>query len=392
MRRIFTFLLMISFWACVPDKSGKESAEEKGELKFRVEDAPEWTALFKRDSGWFGGDGIFAIPLDGKEILKDGDTTRNLFVFSDTMHGLIEDGELQEGFVMVNNSIAVLKGHDPDPKKMEFKVLKDENGDPATLFIPKTPETGKDDYFWLGDGFVNPADKATYLFAYRIVNIPDQKVFGFEEVGNVLIKIPAGSEYPFKDIEQFDIPFHSEGPEASMGAGVFVNTAEANAPDPDGFIYVYGVRGENKELVAARTTPEKIAQFEEWVFWDGEGWTSDPGKAAGLGTGVSNELSVSPLTNGKYALVFQKGIFANTVAMRIGDSPAGPFTDEYDLWDTSTALDCKECFAYNAKAHPSLSRSGELLISFNVNSFDFFNDVLVHPNLYRPRFFKVIFE
>jgi hypothetical protein len=38
-------------------------------LNYKVEETPEWTELLKRKSGWFGGDGIFTIPLNGKEYI-----------------------------------------------------------------------------------------------------------------------------------------------------------------------------------------------------------------------------------------------------------------------------------------------------------------------------------
>jgi hypothetical protein len=41
-------------------------------LNYKVEEAPEWTALLKRSSGWFGGDDIFTIPLNGKEHIYAG--------------------------------------------------------------------------------------------------------------------------------------------------------------------------------------------------------------------------------------------------------------------------------------------------------------------------------
>ena len=34
-------------------------------LNYTIEEAPEWTSLFIRSSGWFGADGIYAIPSDG---------------------------------------------------------------------------------------------------------------------------------------------------------------------------------------------------------------------------------------------------------------------------------------------------------------------------------------
>jgi hypothetical protein len=48
---------------------------------------PAWTALFHRRQGWTGGDGIFAIPLSGKEGPGRTDTGKTLFVFSDTFVG-----------------------------------------------------------------------------------------------------------------------------------------------------------------------------------------------------------------------------------------------------------------------------------------------------------------
>src|SRR5262249_41679413 len=45
-------------------------------------------------------------------------------------------------------------------------------------------------------------------------------------------------------------------------------------------------------------------------------------------------------------------------------------------------------FVYGARGHPELSRAGELLVSYCVNSNDFW-DVAAHANRYRPRFMRV---
>jgi hypothetical protein len=107
---------------------------------------------------------------------------------------------------------------------------------------------------------------------------------------------------------------------------------------------------------------------------------------------VSNELSVSELPDGRYALIFQQSGLGRNVCMRLGKTPFGPFGPAIKLWDTSEALTLKGFYSYNAKAHPSLSKKGELLISYNVNSFNFFEDLKKEPNLYRPRFIKVKFD
>ncbi len=392
--KVMVWFLTFIGLSCTTPEAQNEAKEQA--LNFRIEEAPEWTALFKRDSGWFGGDGIFAIPMDGREALSSQDTTRNLFVFSDTMVGEIQEDSLQPGYTMVNNSVALLQGHEPDQEKLSFKVHTGADGKPQSLFVPSTPNSGPDDYFWLGDGFVNPADGNFYLFGYRIINIPERKVWGFEEVGNVLITIPQGSPFPFRDQRQMDTPLFFKEKEGlgsgSFGAGIFVNTQETRVPNPDGYIYVYGVRGLNKALVVARVQPEYFTAFERWTYWNGEDWTSDQQAMVAVTDSVSNELSLSPISGGRYALVFQVNGVSSKTGMRIGESPVGPFSKVHELWDSSEDLEEPEFIAYNAKAHPSLSKPGELLISYNINSMAFAAQIEKHPHLYRPRFFKVIFE
>ena len=96
--------------SCTSKKEDKDVPKSNSESSFTVERAPKWTDLFKRSKGWFGGDGIFAIPFSGSDTHADDSV---LFLFSDTMVGEIVDGILQPGFKMVNNSIMILKGEEP---------------------------------------------------------------------------------------------------------------------------------------------------------------------------------------------------------------------------------------------------------------------------------------
>lgn len=360
-------------------------------LKFSVEDSPEWTNLFQRSSGWFGGDGIYSIPLNGVEKARKGKT---LFIFSDTMVGDIKNGELQPGSTMVHNSIAYLKGGDPRESNFEFLWNKANDGKPTSLFVPKTPATKPGDYFWLGDGFVNhDMNNSIYIFGYRVKNTSD-KPFGFAEVGNVIIKIPANSKLPFENQKQIDTPFflESDGQNGSFGAGIFVNTKKAGVPNGDGYIYVYGVKGKAKEVLVARVLPAEFEIFDKWKYWDGQVWKQDINKSSAITNQASNELSVTLLPDGRYAMVFQINGISNKVGLRLGAKPEGPFGPIIEIWDCSKDLLTKNLFAYNAKAHPALSKNNELLISYNINSFDFLNDLKTHPQLYRPRFIKVKIE
>src|SRR5690606_15683793 len=115
--------------------------------------------------------------------------------------------------------------------------------------------------------------------------------------------------------------------------------------------------------------------------------------SAALADSVSNELSVSPIGKNRYALVYQYGGIFPTICMQIGPTPVGPFGPRLTVWDTSDDLKADpSLFSYNAKAHPAISGPGELIISYNVNSFKFFEVIESIPNLYRPRFIRVKFH
>ena len=368
-------------------------AQDLEQIKFDVSPASDWTNLFYRSSGWFGGDGIYSIPLNGQESSGKA-AKKTLIIFSDTMIGEIDKGLLQPDAKMIHNSFAILNGVLPNPNQLKF-YWKEKEGQPESVFIPKTPNTDPKDYYWLGDGFVNSAiNNSIFIFGYRVKTISDA-AFGFEEVGNTLIKINASEKPPYQNYEQNDTPFFIDKADAekgSFGAGIFVNTIPAGATRADGYLYIYGVLGKSKKLLVARVSPQNFEDYKKWTYWNGSTWSADINESAAVTDQVSNELSLSELPDGRYALIFQQSGLGRNVCMRIGKTPYGPFGPVIKIWDTSEALELKGFYSYNAKAHPSLSAKGELLISYNVNSFNFFDDLKTHPNLYRPRFIKVKFK
>lgn len=365
-------------------------AQER-DLKFRVTESAEWTDLFKRTNGWFGGDGIYSIPLSGVE--KNGSSSKKtLFIFSDSMIGNLKNGKIETS-VMIHNATAILKGNKPYAEQLIFNWRQNDRKN-VSVFDPATPATGPEDYYWLGDGFVNQElNNTIYIFGYRIKQVGNG-TFGFSEIGNTLIKIKHADAEKVSAYEQQDTPFHIQrGTESgSFGAGIYVNTKAAGAIGADGYLYVYGVFGKKKQLLVARVKPVEFENYSRWSFWNGSNWVAQMQNASAIATDVSNELSMSRLSNGKYCLIYQEHGIGKYVMMRIGESPIGPFGNPVRLWDCSPSLTKRGYFAYNAKAHPSLSSKGELLISYNVNSFDFLKDLADDPQFYRPRFITVKFK
>ncbi|RVU02047.1 DUF5005 domain-containing protein [Mucilaginibacter limnophilus] len=394
MKTSFTLTAVLGLFAfTLQAQDFKASTDPKLQsANFTVEEDADWTALFNRTKGWFGADGIFSIPLDGVDSIGAGRNQTTFFVFSDTLIGEVVDDKPLPGTKMPHNTIGYLTGNKPVFDDIKFYWNKTADGVAKSVFEPKTPNTQKGDYFWLGDGFVNKElNGTTYVFGYRIKNVSNG--FGFAEVGNVLIALPKGSKFPFADQRQMDTPFYFElpgGGYGSFGAGILNNTKWAKVPNADGYIYVYGLHGAGKNVMVARVKPKDVEKFTQWRYFDGKGWNTDIKKAATIADRASNEMSVTPLPDGRYAMIFQIDGIGKKVCMRLGSSPYGPFGPIIDLYSTDKFTE--KVVTYNAKAHPNLSQPGELLISYNVNFTDFFNQLNASPDIYRPRFIKLKFK
>lgn len=387
MKLLFLLIASLFFITC---SVKPPAAVVQKELHYTVEAAPEWTNLFYRKSGWFGADGIFSIPLSGIDQVGNVGNRETLLLFSDTYIGEVgPDGKPEPGNQMVNNTVAIVQGNSASPDSIQFYYKTDAKGRPQTFFVPQNTR-GKKQHFWLGDGFVNRERHNTmYLFAYHI-QITGEGVFDFIEPDVSIIALPAGSRPPFEQQRQLKTPLHINIPnlgEGNFGAGILVNTTWAGAPNPDGYVYVYGCIGQDKNLVAARVKPPYFEDFSQWRYWDGSNWNADITALKPITNAASNELSVTPLPDGRYALIFQVLGLSDKVGMRIGASPVGPFDDIREIWRTPEAD--QGLFCYNAKAHPNLSKPGELLISYNTITLDFWKDIQKDAHIYRPRFVRL---
>ena len=133
----------------------------------QAQPAPEWDALFDRTSGWTGADGIYSIPISGKDSPGSAGSTKTLFVFSDTFVGSVgADNKRLSGTKLVNNTMAVLQGGDPAPSKITFLVRKNGSSNPVAYFVPSTPNTQPGDWYWLGDGI--SLNGKVHIFALRM--------------------------------------------------------------------------------------------------------------------------------------------------------------------------------------------------------------------------------
>ena len=281
-----------------------------------------------------------------------------------------------------------MEGNRPDPSAISFEYNRDAHGDPVSYFVPDNEQSQPGEYFWLGDGFINhEKNNALYLFAYH-VHKTGPNVFDFEQTHVALLKIKDPTPEGIRNYEQ--IPtylgyIHPERGRVYFSSGVFVNTKKAKAPDPDGYVYIYGVMEVNKALIAARVRPGSIEDFNRWTFWNGASWVKNKEEVVPIAEHVSNELSVTPTGDGRYLLTFTILGISDKIGVQVGNSPIGPFGKVHEVY-TCPEYKEKGLFPYNAKGHYHLSRPGELLVSYNTITINFWEDIQKNATIYHPRF------
>ena len=345
--------------------------------------AENWDDLFHRTSGWTGADGIYSIPISGIETASGNPDEKTLFLFSDTFIGEVENNE-RSGSSLVNNTYAVLYGKEPLEQNADFFWGWDLD-QPDALFIPDTPQSNPGDWYWMMDGIA--MEDSFRVFALRL-ETGSGGAFNFALVGVAIISFQLDESDSIQIYRQVDTPLYykneEKGGEIVLGQAIMPMTARSGNPDADGYIYVYGPKNSSgpKELVAARVLPENMMDFTAWRYWDGEDWGVSIEACAPITNNISQEFSISPIGDGQFLAVFQTG---SNVAIRLGENPVGPFGVLQNIYDCPEVLEDPDIFVYNAKAHPHLSQNDQLLISYNVNTFDFW-DHFSNAGIYRPRF------
>jgi len=356
---------------------------------FETRTADEWTNLLDRNQGWTGADGIYSVPLNSYDAPSNTPADSQLILFSDTFIGEVDSNNHRLNTVLINNTLAMLRTNIPSANNIQFFWRTDSANIPKTVFVPNTPNANAGDWYWLMDGI--SLNDTIYVFALRLNSTSGG--FGFEVNGVALLKFTIDSQNFISDVEQFDTPLFyknvSENWDIVLGQAIMPMTNISGNPSPDGYIYVYGPRSfsSGKFLVASRVLPENIKNFDAWQYWNGTTWGNNISACASITGGISQEFSVSPIGDEKYLLVFQMG---NSVAIKFGESPIGPFGTFYSIYNCPEVSEDPDIFVYNAKAHPNLSNEEEMLISYNVNTYDFW-DNFTNADIYRPRFIYLKF-
>lgn len=352
-------------------------------------DAPDWDAMFDRDSGWTGADGVYSIPLNGNDQQGSGTSTRTVFVFSDTFVGDVGlTGERLPGTTVVSNSLGLLQPSGVvDPANLDF-YWGTENGAPAAAFVPTTSGSLPGEYYSLKDGIAIGTN--LHLFAGRFESITERR-------GVAMITVDTTSSSPVATAVQVEAPLFAprtaQHEDFTFGSAFLDNSVEAGAPFPDGFVYCYGVEEpiNTKKALVARVPRAQFTDFSAWTYWDGATWSANIDDAKDIAGRVGREYSVTPLPTGKFVMVTMLDGDSGDIAYRLADTPQGPWGPPQVVYSVDLPPGMPNLFAYNAKAHPNLSAPGELLVSYEIDSTDV-RDHFDDADIYRPRFIRLTLQ
>jgi len=321
-----------------------------------------------------------------KETVEIAVKTRYIKIVVPTLNGVgnYNDTDFEEGLYGLN----LIKFYNQDQQYKDMKIH-------ATSTLLKDPEHS---WIWLQDGTII---NNNLYFLPMVINSDANQPEGLQFCvkGVAIFKTPIKNEMiDYQNAVQKAAPLLVEDGTSQwlFGGGIMANTKSAGAKNPDGFVYIYGYKTTMgmRELVVARVVEEKFDLFDDWRFFNGKNWVTNIFESAPLLEHISCEFSVSPLLEGlyknKYICVFTYDTNTPSVSFAIGDSPVGPFskpqkiylTPEQDIFKSTT-------YTYNAKAHPHLSESTRILVTYNTNTYNFQHNMDNHM-IYRPRFIRLM--
>lgn len=329
------------------------STDSDGEGKLSAADL---TAMFREygdESGtWLGADRTASVALSGG---------RTLWLFSDTFLGRPdEDGSRPRGSRLISNSAILQEGG---------RLGRFYHGGEPSAPTALVPARSADEFTWIGDAVTIGGRVQVLANSYRRSGAGP---LDHELTGTVL------ADFSETSLAAGPVRRLPLGHRISWGSEVMAE---------GGRLYIYGTEGSGTMKFAhvARTSGLDLGGV--WEFWTGDGWSAAETDSARLMSGVGTNYGVRRLGS-QYVLVTHENnlMFSADFVAYIADSPTGPFNGPYYLFRAPEVAEGH--IVYDADLHLELSRTGRLLVSYNVNNLD---EAVTYADagVYRPRFVEV---
>ncbi len=345
-----------------------------------------WTRAMARDQGLTGFDGCASLPLTGGRVL---------WLFSDSIVGRVEGGRHASGATIVNNAVAITRGLEPTP---EFYWGQSEN--PRAMF----PSARAGEWYWLPGGAVEVRENGPLvIFGARMgrTGKPDAGVWDFEGRGSDAIIVENPQDGPlawrWHAVGLFGSDGGKPGCTRAWGAAVLrpgAGEGEFESDGEGGTTIVFGIDATDvwhKKLLIARCPTNLIWCRDAWLFRAADGaWSAKAEDAAPVCDDMADEFTISRVGDG-YVMVHMEANLGKRVMVRRSAAIDGPWSDPRAVCTAPEPGRDSRIMVYGAKAHPEVSGEGGLLVSYCVNSSDFWH-MLGDATIYRARFVRVRVE
>ncbi len=370
-----------------------------------------YNALFTRNLGWNGGDGVLTVGLPDGHVL---------WTFNDSFYGVVNPETRARGNCSFpRNSIMVQSAENgvPGDKEENLIWLADfvQTTDPSApgyykalthLDHPKAASYNGDgiaqDYlYWSGDGTI--VDGKLQLI-WMGVHTPGNGDMLNQNAALAIYSLDGKPGDPgYLKLESVN---HDWLPENPYGYGSTL------LEDEDGHMYLYSSTGTGEFLmnvpIVARTKGSDLTSGLEYYVpdEDGEmGWQdSYPSKLQVQNSGIAPGEGTYTMPwvfkkDDMYYMVTQSFPFGHALYIMRSENPWGPFTDHKKLLSFPNPLDELQHDSqgneyqnlYMLNLHPALSHEGELVISTNTDVDDFWRN-FNNPgsaDWYRPFFYRI---
>ncbi|MEZ6148910.1 MAG: DUF4185 domain-containing protein [Pirellulaceae bacterium] len=425
-RHVSCFFLTATSFIGPPTATAQQDEQSRKQEAIVTEVDSTWNQVFDFEKGWTGGDGAGTVDLGNGRVL---------WMFADSLIGDVVDDKHAAGTHMINNVMAIQTlSEDGVPNRRQFEFAwgaNDENQKPTAWLIPD-PDLVKpsspivsakypNSWYWPAGGgctFDENGKRKLVFFQYHVGRTDkDQGVWSFKIIGGAMTVID-DTDRPLSEWKprQLDLP-HSvdsdllatrstEGDghlkaknlnEFHWGMACLIHESELAGTKTE-FVYIYGARPQemlHRQVVLARVPASQIEDFSTWRFFaGGQNWTDDVFLAKPITDSGAGEFSVERITwqgTTKYVMIHSEDMLGTRVFARTADLPEGPWSPQRQIYDVPDVLRSKNYFTYAAKGHASISLDGMLLISYIVNSQDFW-EMLGDASIYRPRFVSISLE
>ncbi|GGC31435.1 hypothetical protein GCM10011386_24360 [Parapedobacter defluvii] len=310
---------------------------------------------FTRFEGFTGADAAYSTLLPNGDIF---------WSFGDSWFGKVSANRSRDATTsfFVRNAAMVQHGECFDC----FSALNDHGPQSAkTLLLHKQDP---DHWYWPYDATVH--DNKLHFLISHVTKTEEGGMWGFKTVGSDL------AIFSLPELSLDTIIADKYKGEATFGSCLL--------EDGD-YTYIYGtVSGYLSKRVSIARAPQGDLTAD-WEFWNGTGWQSSPSDYTMPDLDASDQFSVFKVGD-TYYLFTQEILFGTRLFLYEGDSPSGPFTNKRILYNIPTQF--PETFTYNALVHPELSKQGELVISYCINTNNF-QDQFTNADTYRPYFLRI---